>query len=459
MRAIIGALIGLSVFVFLVLLDLDLEPGQHMLSAILALVVSFWIFEPIPIPVTALVGSILCVVLGVGSPEEVFSPYGDPIIFLFIGVFLFGEAVRSSSLDKRIASRVFCYAGSSLSFLILVCLITLFISQWMNNTAAAGLVIPLAVSILKRHRNIAPNTILGIAYAASIGGIGTPVGTVPNLIALGFLERQGETHIGFFDWCKVALPISLVILGIYIAGAVIFTRNIKLEIEESMKARFTLSECMVSVVFIMMVLGWILPGLLPFIGVSFNHKIIPEAVVGLGGAVALMIAPSSIRPYTSVLQWRQIRDIDWGTIFLFGGGLSLGGLIIKTGLGAHVANSILNITGVESAWGMLCIATSSSIILTEIMSNTAATNVIVPVIYSLAKALHLDPIPPVIASTLGASLAFLLPISTPPNAIAYGTGMVTFTRFIKIGFLMDILGFFVIVGFIWFFMYGKGGMI
>lgn len=465
MKSRVGALLGPTVFVTIWLLHLPVPAEAHRLAAIAALVIILWITEPIPIPVTALLGSALCILLGVAPVQAVLAPYADPIIFLFLGAFLVGEAMMSAGLDTRVARSVLAVPAMSSSLwraTATVGMLTMLLSMWMSNTAAAAILMPLAISMMRKRQGTGKRVggdavVLSVAYAASIGGIATPVGTPPNLIAIGFLERSNGVHVDFFTWMRVGVPLAVVLMIAMLAISALTLRGAQRPERAGGPVAgqpWSRAEATVAIVFGCMVIAWLLPSLLVLTGPASVAAVVssrvPESLVALLGAIALFILPAANRPYQPVLKWQQTSNIDWGTILLFGGGLSLGGLVLHTGLGKWVGDMALQATGVHTPLGLIALSTATAIALTEFMSNTAATNVVVPVVYAMATSLSVNPIGPVVAAAFGASMAFMLPVSTPPNAIAYGTGEVTVAQMVRRGLVLDMVSFASIVTWVWF---------
>jgi sodium-dependent dicarboxylate transporter 2/3/5 len=465
-RRLAGALLGPLVFAALLFLDLGLDPAPHRLAAIGALVVLLWITEALPVPVSALLGSVLCILLGVAPARTVLAPYADPVIFLFLGAFVLGEALTATGLDERFARGVVAAPALSATparLVVTVGLVTAALSMWMSNTAAAAIMTPLALSVARGRAGGAPRggartVVLVVAYAASLGGIATPVGTPPNLIAIGLLERQTGTHIGFLPWMRMGLPLAILLTGAMLAVAALALRARRFDVAPpagpARRTPLTGAERATLAVFGCMVAAWLLPSLIATVAAGPFAKLLterlPESVVALGGAVALFALPARIRPWAPVLEWQRISRIDWGTILLFGGGLSLGGLVVETGLGARLGDALLTATGVTSLPGLVALSAGCAVVLTEFMSNTAATNAVAPVVYSMAVELGVDPAWPVVAVALGASMAFALPVSTPPNAIAYATGEVTVPQMALRGIALDVAAFAAIVGWLGF---------
>ena len=444
---------------------------SHRLAAILAWVIVWWVTEPVPIPIAALLGVILCVLTGVSPAVKAFAPLADPIIYLFLGSFLIAQAMSVHGLDKRIAFRIMALdiiGGSSFRLLLAYGGVAAVISMWISNTATTAMLAPIGIGIIgamaradaggsgeRGPGGFASGFLLIAAYASSTGGIGTPIGTPPNLIGIAFIEKATGVRIPFFQWMAFALPcliilFTLVFLILYflhkpesnrLAGS---HQYVKRELERlgpwSQGQKNTLA------VFAVTVTLWVIPGFFALVwGVdsslmkSYNARI-PESVAALIGALLLFVLPVDWSRRRFTLSWKQAVGIDWGTLILFGAGLSLGNLMFQTGLAEAVGKGILEISGTTSLEGMTLVGIIAAIVISETTSNTAAANMIVPVMISIAMAAHLNPIPPAIGATLGASWAFMLPVSTPPNAIVYGTGLVPITRMIRAGVILNVIG-------------------
>ena len=433
------------------------------LAAVIAFVVVLWITEAIPLAVTALLGSAMAVVLGVAGVGEVMAPYANKIIFLFLGAFVIGRAMTRHGLDERIASSVTKWAwirASKRRTAMALALVGLFLSMWISNTAATIIIIPIAMAAIRSKKDTPMYSFaaLAAAFAANIGGIATPVGTPPNLIALGFMDQVHLPVIDFFSWMVIGVPIALAM-----AVVMLLTRGLVFPYSpaEDQQARdvaigektpWTVGEISVLIVFALVVIFWITPGFLKiFLGTRapatlWFKKHLHESVVALFGAVILFILPGSLRPFKPVLTWKEAEEIDWGTLLLFGGGLSLGHLMLTTGLGKAMGHWLISETGASTLLEVTVLSAVTAKVMTELVSNTATANMLVPVAYALARALNVNPVPPMVGVALGAGLAFLLPVSTPPNAVAYGTGKVKLGQMVKWGLLMDAAALVFIIG-------------
>jgi sodium-dependent dicarboxylate transporter 2/3/5 len=293
------------------------------------------------------------------------------------------------------------------------------------------------------------------AYAASAGGIGTPVGSPPNLIGIALIEKATGVRIPFFQWMLFAVPLLVVMSAVLfvlmrvlhkpevrdIEGSVDFIR------EELQKlGPWTRGQKNALAAFAAAVALWTAPGFIALVWgaqsapARFYNARVPEGAAALLAALLLFVLPVDWKARTFTLSWKQATKIDWGTLLLFGGGITLGELMFQTGLADAVGRNLVHLSGARSVWGITLAAIFIAIIVSEATSNTASANMVVPVIISVAVAAGVNPLPPAIGATLGASWGFMLPVSTPPNAIVYGSGMVPITKMIRAGFLFDVFG-------------------
>jgi sodium-dependent dicarboxylate transporter 2/3/5 len=472
-RRTIGLVVGPLAFLALMIVPpAGLAPGAARLTAVLAWVLTWWITEAVPIPITALLGPGLAVACGVGGAGEMFAPFGDPIIFLFLGSFVIAEAMFATGLDRRMAYGILSmrWVGSSATRILLaVMAITAGLSMWLSNTATTAMMYPIGMSILVAMSRLLERArgekvdftrlrygtalMLVTAYAASIGGIGTPVGTPPNLIALGQLEALAHIRIPFFQWMLVAVPVMFVMVLVLVGYmrwalppevTVISGSREHIVAERAALGRLTVGERNVLVAFSLTVTLWVLPGLLTLIAgpgsalVKTIQASLPEGVVALFGAGLLFVLPVNWKERRFTMSWSQAVRIDWGTLLLFGGGISLGAAMFRTGLAASVGHGLVNLTGARSLAALTYLFAFVSVVLTETTSNTAAATMVCPLAIAAAQAAGVSVIPPTVATALGASMAFMLPVSTPPNAIVYGSGCVPITAMLRHGVLLDL---------------------
>ncbi|HEX5962819.1 MAG TPA: DASS family sodium-coupled anion symporter [Gemmatimonadales bacterium] len=471
MRRRIGAVLAPAVFLVLLVLPIgSLSSPAHSLAAILAAVVVLWVTEALPLPVTALLGAAMCVVLKVAPAREVFAPFADPLMFLFIGAFIISRAIFLHGLDRRVAYAVLSlpWVGARPSRILLAFgAVTAFISAWISNTATTAMMFGIGLSILSAlrspkaggtiHPRYATALMLMTSFAASVGGLATPVGTPPNLIGLAFIRSQLGVEIPFFSWMLIGVPIVLVLfvlLYLYLnaaapagvaelpAGAELIRR------ERERLGPWTRGQRSVAFAFAVTVALWILPGIVAVVAGENSAayqalgRQLPEGVAALLGAMLLFILPGK---EGQAITWQDAVQIDWGVVLLYGGGFALGVLSFQTGLAEAMGRGLTGLLPIEGSLGMLVASVVVAVILSETTSNTAAANMVVPVVISVAKAAGLDPLEPALGATLAASRGFMLPVSTPCNAIVYGSGYIPLGQMIRHGLALDLAGIFVII--------------
>jgi sodium-dependent dicarboxylate transporter 2/3/5 len=465
-RRSIGLLLGPLLFATLLAAPTGLEPGAHRLAAIFALVIVFWVTEAIPLAATALLGPALAVPLGVASAREAFASFGHPILFLFLGSFLIARGMMQHGLDRRIALFVLSrsWVGNHPGRILLAFgAISWFLSMWISNTATTAMMLPVGLGVLRtlpadrgeadEHGRYSIALLLMIAFSCSIGGMATPVGTPPNLIGIGMLEEILGLSISFFDWMSFAAPISLVLfLFLYATVRLVFPSRLRAlenahEVILQHRAelgRWSGGERVALVAFLMAVGLWTLPGVLTVaLGpeAAFAQAIkraLPEGPAAIFAAMALFVIPTERRSWRPALAWQEAAQIDWGTIVLFGGGLSLGSMAFSSGLAGALAGAVGGHSAGLSIWLLALLALFVANSLTEFMSNTATANLLIPIFLALAGSGSAHPALPAVAAMLGCSLAFCLPVATPPNAIVYGSGQVPLPKMIRIGILLDV---------------------
>jgi sodium-dependent dicarboxylate transporter 2/3/5 len=472
-RRRVGVWLGPLLLFALLLAPLPLEPRAHRLAAVMALVIVYWICEPLPLAVTAFLGPALAALLGVASARKALEGFADPVIFLFLGSFLLAEALRVHGLDRRIALGILALPGVAASparIRIAVALATAAISMWISNTATAAMMLPIALGLVRALSAAGSTdppraTLLLVGMAASLGGIATPVGTPPNLIAMGFLDQAGR-GLGFVTFMAIGVPLSLALTA---AAVVVASRLLPgaprveraaewVAQERAAMGNWAGGQRACAAAFGFAIALWVLPGLLSFTGgaaARFLAERLEESVVALLCAGLLFLwpvssgAPSPQHPdgpprRQRALEWRDAARIDWGTLLLFGGGLSLGRMAFDTGLADVLGRGVVGATGVSSLWGLTALLLAVTIVLTETVSNTATVSMLAPLALALARQLGVPPEPPVLAVAFGASMGFMFPVGTPPNAIVYGTGLVPLTAMMRMGIIVDVLSFFVI---------------
>lgn len=449
---------------------LEDNPDARKVLAVFLLAAVWWVTEALPIPITALLIPVLFTALRVAGAEESFAPLANPIIFLFLGSFLLARAMSLHGLDKRLAVSVLSWravAGRPSRVLLAFGLVTAGLSLWLSNTATTAMMIPIALGVLSslpqagaqgKRLTFATSLCLITAYASSIGGIGTPVGSPPNLITLGMLDSLAGVRITFFHWMLIAALVYLPMMT-----ALVFYLKLKtVRIEPSpvsvprplaeKTGGLSRPQKNVLLAFGLTVTLWVLPGLLSllfgagFPAVRWFQKSLPESSAAVIGAALLFLLPVDLKQGRFTCGLGELMRIDWGTLLLFGGGLCLGTQMFTSGLAEAIGASFLNLGGRSVGLPLLTLmAVVFSIFLTEVVSNTAAANMVVPVVIAVCRASSLDPVAPVLGAGLACSYAFMLPVATPPNAIIYGSGLVPLPAMIRAGLWLNLFG----IVFIW----------
>ncbi len=445
---------------------LALEPPAHRLAAVLAAVVVLWVSEAIPMAMTAFLGVAAAVVLRVAPANEAFAPFADPLIFLFIGTFMLAQAIFFHGLDRRFAFAILGLPGVGEHpgrVLAAYAAATCAISMWISNTATVAMMFPIGLSLLGvleqhvgRARLAAYGTalLLSTSFAASIGGLGTPVGTPPNLIGIGFVRREAGVALPFFSWMALGVPVVLLLQTFAVAmlwrggaaGRSAAGIGELIARERRALGPWTAGQVNTLVAFGLTVALWVFPGVVALVA-GDQHPLyreltatLPEGVVALLGATLLFVLPTDRRRLEFTLPWSEAVRIDWWIVFLYGGGIALGTLAFKTGLAAALGEGLTALLGVQSELGLVALATVIATILSETTSNTASANMVVPVVIALARSAGVDPVLPGVAATMGASLGFMLPVSTPCNAIVYGSGRIPLTAMMRYGVALDVAG-------------------
>ena len=481
-RRTIGLFLGPLVFAAVLIFPFDLDPVQHRLLAILAFVVVWWVTEAIPIPVTALVGVVLAALLEATPPPEgddtsadfVFGLFTDDTIFLFIGSFIIAQAMVVHGLHKRFAYRVLdskWVGGSTFRIILAFGLIGALTSPIMSNTAGAAMMLPIALGVMgvvggmvakqaggeqrPERLRFGAALMLVITYAITIGGLLLPIGSPPNLIGRELLEQETGEPITFVEWFLTALPIVLVMFVALIVIVVALNRpevkqvkGVREYVEEQRSKLGPMSRGEKNVLWVLCIalIGWFGPGLVGLVAgddsdaYTQTFEAANEGIVAILAAALLFLLPVDWAKRKFTLTWNEAKEIDWGTVILFGGGITLGVLLSETGLAETIGTSISDALGVSSLFGVTLVVVLVAVIISETTSNTASAAIVVPIAISIAASADLNPTIPALAAIFGANYGFMLPVSTPPNAIVYSSGMLPITRMIKTGAIFDVIG-------------------
>lgn len=447
-------------------------------TGVATLMAVWWLTEAIPLSATALLPIVLFPILGVLDVKGTTARYGDSIIFLFMGGFLLALAMQRWGLHKRIALMTILLVGTQPKRMIAGFMVaTALLSMFVSNTATAIMLVPIALSVVEmvkaqggyqendqRLASFATCLVLAIAYSASIGGVGTLIGTPPNMVLAGIAREQLGIEIGFARWMLLGIPIVLVFLPIAWVYLTRFAFPDQIErIEGGRKlirdqlhhlGPMSRGEWSTFIVFTLTASLWIIRPLLQRLGVSLTPEnadpsLLASALVNLndttiamGGALILFLLPAD-REHR-VLDWKTAEKLPWGILILFGGGLALAKGISTTGVDAYLGSLFVGLKGVHPLV-ITFLVTTLVIFMTELTSNTAITNAILPVLISAAAALDMDPLMLMIPASLAASCAFMLPVATPPNAVVFASGHISIARMARAGFAMNLLAVGVVV--------------
>ena len=419
------------------LLWLPYEAKTNKGLALLVLVAILWLTEVIPITITAIAVPILSIILGLVETKPALQHFANPTIFLFFGGFALAASLSVNKLDKYIAHKVLSLArGNFLVAILLLFLVTAGLSMGISNTATAAMMIPLGIGLLKglpyeENKGSYWFVILGITYSASIGGMGTLVGSPPNAIV------ASQLNITFAQWLRYGMPTVLGLFPLMIGAMFVVFRpklNIKIE-SETMTEKLNTKQYLTILIFLITALCWIFGDTINEVITSFLHI---EKIKDFDAVVA-MIAAVFVCLF-GVAEWKQIQEnTDWGVLMLFGGGLSLSVILTQSGASKALVDSVQFLISDSSYFVIGVVVATFIIFLTEFTSNTASAALLVPIFISVAKNMGLDPLGLSLIIGLGASCAFMLPVATPPNAIAYGTGKVLQKDMVKAGFVLNIL--------------------
>ncbi|MGP4019042.1 SLC13 family permease [Saccharopolyspora sp. 5N708] len=473
-RRRIGLLLGPTSFAAVLLLADGLPGPQRSLAAIFALVMIWWITEAIPLAVTALLAVSLCVLLGVGDEDTVFGAFGNDTIFTFLGGFVIARAMTVHGLDRRIALRMLSIPGvvrSPARTVIAFGALAAAISAFISNTAAVAMLFPIGLGVVSAVSSIRTgNTprlsrtstalMLVIAYGASIGGLFTPIGAPHQLIGRQLIEDQTGRNIGFVQWVGLFAPIVIAMFVVLCLVLLLLNRpEVKrlenaeeyVAAERAKLGPFSRGEQNTSIAFVLAVLLWTGPGILQVVLGDDNGLVellrdhLTEGVAAILAAALLFLLPLPGKPGKATLEWSDAAKIDWGTILLFAAGIVLGSLSSETGLAERLGAGLSELIGVSSLTSVTILAAITALVISETTSNTASVGIVLPIVLPMAHALGVDPLIPGLVATAAAGYGFMLPVSTPPNAIVYGSGLVPITRMVRSGLVFDVLGVAILV--------------
>lgn len=467
---LIGIILGPALFLWITVF-MDLEPGRPEVTytlAIALLMAIWWITEIVPLAITALLPVVLFPLFGVMNGKDVSSAYFNHVIFLFIGGFLVALAMQKWDLHKRIAIRILLITGSSPARILLgFMLATSFLSMWISNTATAMMMVPILLSITKKLEEFIEKTdlnkytvglLLGVAYSASIGGIATLVGTPPNLSFARIFQIMFPTapEISFSTWFLYSLPISIIffiitwgyLYFIYKPGKSFGSaNNVNFKDQYRALGPATYEQKAVGIVFSSLALLWLtraglkigvvdIPG---WSSLFSSPEYINDGTVAIALSVILFLIPCKNKAGSRIMEWKTAKKIPWGIVLLFGGGFALASAFKESGLSAWVGEQ-LSETGNFPPIFIIALIALTMTFLTELTSNTATTEMLLPVLAGISVSIDVNPLLFMLPATISASMAFMLPVATPPNAIVFGSNKITVIQMAKTGFILNLTG-------------------
>ena len=441
----------------------ELSAAGWTTAAIGVLMATWWATEAVPIAVTALLPLVVFPLLGIASIQDTAAPYSNKVIYLFLGGFIVAFAMQRWDLHRRIALNVLQVAGGNGRSLVGGFMLTsAIISMWVMNTSTTMMLLPIAVSIIavihksvdgldqKARDDFQYSLLLGVAYGATIGGMATLVGTAPNAMFAAFMQENYGTEIDFASWMMVGLPLSAAMLPL--AWLALTRWVFKVQFDTSGEGRAELRrmrdelghikvpEIRVAIIFGIMALAWISRPLLSQIP---GLAALDDSGIAMAGAIAIFLIPSGDKKDPLLLRWHDAERLPWSVLILFGGGLTLAGAVSRTGLAEWIGSS-LQMLGTFPLAILVIVAATLIIFLTELTSNIATTATFLPVVGAIAIESGIDPIVLAVPVTFAASCAFMLPVATPPNAIVFGSGMLTIPKMARAGLVLNVIGIFLV---------------
>ena len=441
---LLGPALGLTVYL-ISLQYWSMPPEAAITLGVTLWIVTWWIFEAIPIPVTSLLALALFPLSGVLSPSEVARAVGDPMVLFLMGGFIIATALEKNNVHHRIAlAMVNVFGGQSSRHLVYgFMLASAFLSMWISNTATSLMLLPVALAVISKSKdpNLATPLLIGIAYAASIGGVATPIGSPTNLAFMTIFNASVGDGVSFFEWMSWGLPVTVIMLPI---AAIWLTRSLNFSgtLELPQVGSWTVAEKRVLVIFVVTVLLWVTRkepwgGWTELLGLAYSN----DAMVAFCAITLLFIV--SDNEGGKLLDWESASQIPWGTLILFGAGLSIAQAFTSSGLSSIIGSALEDIAllPILLLVAMICFCVT---FLTEVTSNTATTTILMPIMAAAAMGAAIDPKLLMVPAAMSASCAFMLPVATPPNIVIFSTGAFSAKTLVSEGFAMNLIGILVI---------------
>ncbi|MDG1016767.1 MAG: DASS family sodium-coupled anion symporter [Woeseiaceae bacterium] len=461
----IGLYIGPIIAIFMLLAPAPdgLSNEAWSVAAMGSLMAIWWATEAIPIAITALLPLVFFPLLGISSIQEAATPFANKVIYLFLGGFIVAFAMQRWNLHRRIALTILQYVGGNGRSLVGgFMLVSASLSMWVMNTSTTMMLLPIAISVItvihgtvehlneKQKQDFQYALLLGIAYAATIGGMSTLVGTAPNAMLAAFMLETYDADLSFSKWMLVGIPLSLVMVPL--AWVALTRWTFKVDFATNDTGRLALKkmkddlgsistpEIRVGIIFLLLAVAWITrPILITLPGLSA----LDDSSIAMAGAISLFMIPSGDKTDPVLLRWIHLEKLPWSILLLFGGGLSLAAAVSNSGLAAWLGSNLSLISDLPTTLLVMIIAVMI-IFLTELTSNVATTATFLPVIGAIAIEMGINPIILAAPVTLAASCAFMLPVATPPNAIVFGSGLLNIPKMIRAGLVLNLIGIIVV---------------
>lgn len=450
--------------------SLSSEPQSALAIFMMLWMVLWWVFEIVPLGITALLPIIFMPLLGLVSLKSITAYYSNPVIYLFLGGFMLARALEKTKLNERIALRILRLTGRSDKGIVLGFIVaTAFLSMWISNTATTVMMVPIGLSVIAfLEQNMPPEEkknlkamslvlFLSVAYSANIGGIMTPIGTPPNVVFVGHLDELFNREVDFWRWMLIAVPVALsllclmfVILNKIYPYKVTITKEFQKFVKEKLKnlGKVDSRQVMTLAIFGTVCFLWVFKGLIHFIA---ETKFLNDTSVAIFGGLLLFLFPTHIKKWKPVLDSKDIGLLPWNIVLLFGGGMALAGTLEEVGL-IEQSTQYFSSFEFSSAFMLVLVLATLTLFLTEIMSNVALCVVALPVIMNIGVAQGIDPMLIGMPAALCASFAFSMPISTPPNAIVFGTNQVKVMQMLRAGLVLNVVGVIVVMSIGWMLM-------
>jgi sodium-dependent dicarboxylate transporter 2/3/5 len=458
---VIGLFLGPTVAILMLIAGPPdtLTDAAWRTAAMGVLMAAWWATEAVPIAVTALLPMVFFPLLGIANIHDTAAPFANKVVYLFLGGFMVALAMQRWNLHRRIALNVLQIAGGNGASLVGgFMLASSLLSMWVMNTSTTMMLLPIAVSIVnvihgsveglddRAKNDFQYALLLGVAYAATIGGMSTLVGTAPNAMMAAFMLENYGTEIDFTSWMMLGLPLSAVMLPLaWLAlTRLVFTVNFNTSYEGRTLLRqmrddmgpISVPEKRVGIVFVLLALTWIFRPLLTKLP---GLEALDDSGIAMAGGIALFLMPSGDKDDPLLIRWQHIEKLPWAILLLFGGGLTLAAAVSRTGLATWLGGTLHEVGMLPVALLVLAVATMI-IFLTELTSNIATTATFMPVVGAIALEAGYDPIVLLVPVTLAASCAFMLPVATPPNAIVFGSGLLTIPKMARAGLILNLIG-------------------